>query len=258
MSTESGIPDYRSPNRPAYRPLQHGEFVSQPAVRRRYWARSTLGYPRMAATLPNDSHKLLAKLHGMGVLSRILTQNVDGHHQAAGPSVPTLQLHGSVHSATCANCGWSTPRPALQDTLTSANAEWLAEWAAVDGAAADRPDGDRELPDGAVAAFRPPVCPSCGGDSIRPDVIFHGGAIPGAVTEAAAAAVADAGALLILGTTLSTWSAFRLARQAAASGTPMAVVSFGPTRADGLHPAPLKLETATSPVLHALVQELQR
>ena len=255
---ESGIPDYRSPNRPEYNPLKHGEFVNQEGTRRRYWARSMVGYPKLSSTLPNDTHKLVVKLQGMGHIGKIITQNVDRHHQGAG-SKNVLELHGTVHEVHCMTpgCDWSAPRTEVQDMLLEENAGWLQEHGAFT-ADMNRPDGDVDLAEAAYASFQVPPCPCGRGSMLKPSVIFHGGTIPKPVTEAASQAIDDSDGLLVLGTTLTTWSAFRLAKRATAAGKPVAVVNFGPTRADTLTPPPLKLEAATSAVLHATVGNLLR
>jgi len=225
-----------------------------------------VGYPKLAGTRPNDTHKLLGKLHSMGILSHVITQNVDRHHQAAAGQVPVLELHGTVHTVSCnahaaseggSACTWHAPRAVVQQVLLEENAQWLQEWGVTRDDLA-RPDGDVVLPEEAYAAFRVPACPGCGSDMLKPDVIFHGGNIPKPVTQQASDIVAGASALLVLGTTLTTWSSFRLARQASAAGAPIAIVNFGATRADNLDPPPLKLETSTSGVLHAAVGQLLR
>lgn len=222
-----------------------------------------VGYPKLSSTRPNDTHKLLGKLHSMGVLSHIITQNVDRHHQSAAPQLPVLELHGTVHTVSCyeptpsgaSSCQWHAPRGTVQELLLAENEQWLQEWGVTRDELA-RPDGDVVLPEEAYASFRVPNCPSCGSDMLKPDVIFHGGNIPKPVTQRASDIVQGASALLVLGTTLTTWSSFRLARQASAAGIPIAIVNFGATRADSLTPPPLKMETATSGVLHAAVGDL--
>ncbi len=202
----------------------------------------------------------------MGVLTHVITQNVDRHHQAAAPQLPVLELHGTVHTVSCnaslagsgaASCDWAAPRDEVQRQMLQDNAAWLAQW----GVTPDdmtRPDGDVVLPEEAYDSFTVPNCPGCGSDMLKPDVIFHGGNIPKPVTQRAADIVEEASALLVLGTTLTTWSSFRLTRQAAAAGKPIAIINFGPTRADTLEPAPLKLESSTSGVLHGVVGQLLR
>jgi NAD-dependent deacetylase sirtuin 4 len=289
-STESGVPDYRSPGRPPYRPLQHNEYISQEGTRRRYWARSFVGYPRMAHAQPNGGHLALAALQCRGWAGHHLTQNVDrlAHRGLAvqrkgkdsGPDVhwPTLpmlgsspgeverdgdaeaaaaavqpgilEVHGTIHEVHCMRCAATQPRNHLQQRMAAENAAWLEAWAA---AAAPRPDGDVELPVEAYATFGVPHCEVCGG-TLKPSVVFHGGCVPQPVSEAALRIVNEADALLCLGTTLTVWSSFRLARAAAAAGKPLGIINFGPTRADDL--ATFKIEASVTGVLTALLAAL--
>lgn len=252
ISTASGIPDYRSPGRPAYRPLQHAEFMARPSVRRRYWARSMIGWARMAGAAPNGGHAALAALQRGGRLGGgLITQNVDRLHQAAG-AVGVLELHGTVHEVGCEACGgWRAPRGELQGALVRDNAAWVAAWAP---SASARPDGDVELPEDAYAAFAPPTCPLCGSDLVKPRVVFFGGSVPPDVTAASLAAAGRADVLLAVGTTLSTWSAFRLAKATRAGGGVVALLNAGPTRADDL--AAVRVGAHATPVLRALAAGL--
>ena len=256
---ESGIPDYRSPHRPEYTPLQHGDFITKEATRQRYWARSMIGYKNLSRTVPNDTHKLLAKMEGMGKVKHVITQNVDRHHQGAG-SQSVLELHGTIHEVECIQpeCSWTGPRQLVQEMMEEDNELWILQYAESLTEETARPDGDVVLPASAYSTFHMPKCPSCGSELLKPRVVFHGGQIPQHVKEAATAAVDAADALLILGTTLSTWSGFRLAKRVCEAGKPIAVVNYGPTRADRLNPAPLTLHASTSAVLHALMAGLQR
>ena len=251
LSTASGIPDYRSPGRPTYTPLQHGAFISSPGVRARYWARSALGFGRLSGASPNAAHAALAALEHGGYLAGVVTQNVDRLHQRAG-TTRLIELHGTVHEVECLSCGvWRGSRADVQAAIERENASWMGEWRA---AAAARPDGDVELPPSAVEAFRIPACPHCGAVHLKPRVVFHGGSVPAEVTVAAAALTATADTLLVLGTTLTTFSAFRLVRDAAARGAAVVIVNQGVTRGDGL--ATLRIDGHTSEVLRAVAAEV--
>jgi NAD-dependent deacetylase sirtuin 4 len=277
VSTDSGIPDYRSPQRPAYKPLQHHEFVASERVRRRYWARSFVGFRTMRDARPNAAHAALAALERLGLApAGLITQNVDRLHQRAGHA-DVLELHGTVHECECMACRATTAREAVQAEMAAANARWaglahrepgapaLTSLTAVSeelgmippaanaGAKAGlRPDGDVELADDSVyESFALPHCGSCGAALLKPMVTFHGGSVPPAVTADAAARARGCDAVLVAGSTLSTFSAFRLVRDAAARGAPVAIVNCGATRADAL--AALKLEERLGIVLPELV-----
>jgi NAD+-dependent protein deacetylase sirtuin 4 len=241
ISTESGIPDYRSPSRPAYKPINHNDFLTHASTRRRYWARSMLGWDRMALSAPNAGHIAVARLLTAGRLGALITQNVDRlHHRAlalasaphaAAAVSPIIELHGTIHEVVCLSCGQQTPRTRVQEALLAWNSEWRQRWLSL---AAPRPDGDVELPPESYESFVVPTCAGCGVGPLKPDVVFHGGTLPDDVRAAAHAAAARADFLLLAGTTVTTHSAFRLVRDAAARGARLAIVNYGVTRADAL------------------------
>jgi NAD+-dependent protein deacetylase sirtuin 4 len=226
-STESGIPDYRGADTPPRTrpPLQHREFVDHEAMRRRYWARSMLGWPRLAAAAPNAAHAGLAQLERRGVLAGIITQNVDGLHQRAG-SAGVVELHGALARVRCLACAVVTTRDALQARLVAANPAWPGE-----RAVAVAPDGDADLDDEAVAGFEVPPCDGCGG-VLMPDVVFFGGSVPRATLDAAWALFERAEVLLVVGSSLAVFSGYRFVRRAAERAIPIAILNRGPTRGD--------------------------
>jgi len=226
-STASGIPAYRDDAGEWAHPppVQYRDFLEQEATRRRYWARSAAGWPRIAAATPNPAHRALATLEQAGAVAHLVTQNVDGLHQRAG-SRRVTELHGSLHLARCLDCGARVERTALQARLTPGPA------VPASGATA-RPDGDADLHDAMPADWAPPACEACGG-TLKPDVVFFGEAIPPAVSAAALAELERADALLVVGSSLMVFSGFRFARAAAAAGKPVAALNLGRTRADGL------------------------
>jgi NAD-dependent SIR2 family protein deacetylase len=252
ISTASGIADYRSPNRPIYKPLQHADFISSAATRQRYWARSYVGWPRFRGAQPAASHVALARLaRAGGLCAHLITQNVDRLHAKAGHAPAPLELHGALFEVSCLACGaGGVCRDALQRAMAAANGPWLA---ALGGAAEQRPDGDVELPAGAVASFSPPSCAACGRAELKPDVVFYGGTIPPRVVAESLALGDAAGAVVVCGSTVSTYSAFRLVRAVAARGRPVAVLTRGATRADAL--ATFKSELDVGDVLAALAEE---
>ncbi len=237
MSTDSGIPDYRG--RDGTRrvmPMQHGEFCATSENRRRYWARSFVGWQRFSRAEPNPAHHAVADLQRLGGLGPVITQNVDGLHQAAG-STDVTELHGSLAEVVCLTCGDRTGREHLQHRMALANPgfEERAHGEAPDGSRVSsqiRPDGDVVLPDDAVAGFRLPLCLVCGADTLKPDVVFFGGSVPRERVEACYALTDAAPALLVLGSSLAVMSGLRFVRHAARRGIPVLAVTRGPTRGD--------------------------
>nr|WP_202420892.1 NAD-dependent protein deacetylase [Actinomadura rayongensis] len=226
LSTESGIPDYRGPaarGRPAT-PMTYQTFVGSEAARRRYWARSHVGWRHVTGAAPNAGHRAVAALQRHGLLAGIITQNVDGLHQAAGAR-DVLELHGALDRVVCLGCGARTPRAALDARLRAANPGWTAAAGAVN------PDGDVVLTDAQVAAFRIVDCAGCGG-VLKPDVVFFGENVARPLVERCFALTERAGTLLVLGTSLTVMSGYRFVRRAARLAVPVAIVNQGPTRGD--------------------------
>lgn len=246
MSTDSGIPDYRGPNSPSRRPMTYSEFLSGPAAQQRYWARSHLGWSRMKRAVPNDGHRALARIEAVGRLRMLITQNVDGLHEAAG-SEAVCALHGRIGDVVCLVCLARTSRASLHDRMAALNPGWSDAHADV----VVRPDGDVEL--SKTSGFRVPACESCGG-VLKPDVVFFGENVPKPRVERCYAAVDDldpsSEALLVLGSSLTVMSGLRFVRHATKRGVPVVVVNRGSTRGDDL--ATVKLEHGTSEFLTAL------
>lgn len=221
-STESGIPDYRSPGRPQRRPIQHREFLSSEAARARYWARSAVGWPRFREARPNAGHHALAQLEAAGALSGLITQNVDGLHTAAG-SQRVVELHGALAQVVCLSCGALTGRDEVQLQLERLNPGCSAI------SVEEAPDGDAEL--SPPVDFRVPPCLRCGG-MLKPDVVFFGDNVPAARLQRAWE-LFDAGErLLVLGSSLTVFSGYRFVRRAAERGVPVLILNQGPTRGD--------------------------
>ncbi|HET7503891.1 MAG TPA: NAD-dependent protein deacetylase [Kofleriaceae bacterium] len=227
-STESGIPDYRGPDRPPRTrpPIQHREFIDHADARRRYWARSALGWSRFSSAVPNPGHVALADLELAGVVAGVITQNVDGLHGAAG-SRAVVELHGALARVRCLACAAPVTRDALQVRLLAANPGWLERAAG----AAIAPDGDADLPDALVADFTVVGCDACGG-TLMPDVVFFGGSVPRGTLDAAWQLFDRAEVLLVVGSSLTVFSGFRFVRRAAERGVPVAILNQGPTRGD--------------------------
>jgi NAD-dependent SIR2 family protein deacetylase len=226
LSTESGIPDYRGPTGLARRaePMTYQTFTGSAAARQRYWARSHLGWRFIGDAVPNAGHHAVADLERLGLLNGIITQNVDGLHQAAGARGVT-ELHGSLHRIACLSCGQRTPRLDLDRRLRAANLSWTADVAAIN------PDGDAVLADSAVAGFRVVDCAACGG-ILKPDVVFFGENVPKPRVEACYELVSGARALVVLGSSLTVMSGYRYVRHAAQLDIPVLIVNQGETRGD--------------------------
>ncbi|MBK6519268.1 MAG: NAD-dependent protein deacetylase [Polyangiaceae bacterium] len=228
ISTESGIPDYRGPGtrERARSPIQHRDFLRDASLRQRYWARAYVGWERFSRSRPNAGHRALAELEAAGALAAIVTQNVDRLHQAAG-SRDVVELHGALAEVRCLSCGSVESRDDVQHRMTLQNPT-LAD---ATGAAA--PDGDAELARSIADRFLAPECVTCSGP-LKPDVVFFGGTVDKAIVDAAYERVERAEVLLVLGTSLVVYSGFRFVRRAHERGIPLAIVTLGETRADGL------------------------
>ena len=250
-STESGIPDYRGPDAKPRAPIQYGEFVRSEPARVRYWARSAVGWPRFSAARPNAGHHALAELEEAGAVQGIITQNVDGLHHAAG-SRRVVELHGSLASVRCLGCGEVSPRGAFQDRLLAGNAEWARR---LGPAVEQAPDGDAELPQWAMEAFRVPACEACGG-VIKPDVVFFGENVPAERVEDAWRLFAEADVLLVAGSSLTVYSGRRFIYRAQQDGVPIGIINIGPTRAD--ETAAAKVEGPLGRILPRLAHALRR
>ncbi|GAA4663090.1 MULTISPECIES: NAD-dependent protein deacetylase [Amycolatopsis] len=226
LSTESGIPDYRGAEGTLRRhtPMTYQEFVASEDGRRRYWARSHAGWRTIAGARPNAGHHAVADLLGRGYLAGIITQNVDGLHQAAGAR-DVVELHGSLDRVVCLGCRRTSSREALDRRLVEANPSFRADVTRVN------PDGDADLPDDVVRGFRLVSCVACEG-VLKPDVVFFGENVPRARVDECYRLVDEANALLVLGSSLTVMSGLRFVRHAAKAGKPVLIVNRGRTRGD--------------------------
>ncbi|MEO8700163.1 MAG: NAD-dependent protein deacetylase [Kofleriaceae bacterium] len=247
-STESGIPDYRGPETPPRKrpPIQHREFIGHEHMRRRYWARSLLGWPRLAAAQPNAGHRALAQLEQAGVVTGVITQNVDGLHQDAG-SHAVVELHGALDRVRCLGCDRLLARDDLQALLVAANPGWVERVRDV----ATAPDGDADVVDEAlVADFRISACAACNG-MLMPDVVFFGGSVPRATLDAAWSTFDRGELLLVVGSSLTVFSGYRFVRRAAERAVPVAILNRGPTRGD--EHAALRIDAPAGSALTAVL-----
>lgn len=227
-STGSGIPDYRDDDGrwKNAQPVQYKEFLSNEHTRRRYWARSYAGWPRMSNAEPNIAHRALAGLQDSGHIDSVITQNVDNLHQRAG-SRDVIDLHGNLRHVCCLSCSRRFPRAGIQNALEALNPGWHA---VISGYA---PDGDAGLDAATAEDFRVAACQDCGG-MLKPDVVFFGEPVPAPRVQEAKRRLKESAALLIVGSSLMVWSGFRFARIASEAGQPVFIVNRGTTRADDI------------------------
>ena len=241
-STESGIPDYRGPGSKPRNPIQHRDFVEKESTRRRYWARSAIGWPRMASAKPNAAHAAIARLEDAGRLTGLVTQNVDRLHHKAG-SRDVLELHGALAEVRCLDCNVRESRHDLQARMLELNPHLH------DLDVETAPDGDAELSSSITEEFRVPPCLMCGG-VLKPDVVFFGGSVPRERVESAFAMLDRASALVVVGSSLTVFSGFRFVLRAKERNIPIAIVNRGETRGDP-HAA-LRIDGRVGEVLPAL------
>ncbi|KAB5570467.1 DHS-like NAD/FAD-binding domain-containing protein [Coniochaeta sp. 2T2.1] len=315
LSVASGLADYRGVNgtyrvNKTYRPIYFHEFIANHEARKRYWARSFLGWTTLHKANPNSGHYAVRNLGGLGLVSRVITQNVDSFHPRAHPHIPTLELHGYLRATVCTSCRTEYPRDTFQDELARLNPAWASFLTEVLASGAletedpderrrrgfrTNPDGDVDLPDAPYTTFRYPACPSClanppsladgsravvevdsqgawkppsSAGILKPAVVMFGESIATEVKHAAEEAIDGSGRLLVLATSLATYSAWRLAKRAKDRGMPMAIVNVGGVRGEEaffshLDPGQtgaqgVRVELSTQELLPALVDVLQK
>ena len=247
-STGAGIPDYRDADGAWKRdePMRYQRFVADPLARKRYWARSMVGWRTMARARPAPAHRALVLLAAAGRVRLLVTQNVDGLHAAAG-SDNVVDLHGRIDTVCCLGCAARSPRAQLQEELLRRN----PRWAALDAGSA--PDGDADLESSDFAGFEVPACAQCGG-MLKPDVVFFGENVPRERVAAVRAALVESDAMLVLGSSLMVYSGYRFVEDAVAAGKPVAVVNRGRTRADPV--VALKVDHEVGTALEVLAAHL--
>ena len=228
VSEASGIPTYRDHSGTwlGSQPIQHDEFVAEETKRKRYWSRSVLGWPRVAAAQPNATHNILAELEQAGVLAGVITQNVDRLHQQAG-SQRVIDLHGRLDQVRCLQCTTVETRHTIQQWLETHNEIPEHEALTV------RPDGDADLPEHFVSNFQPPHCQDCGG-ALMPEVVFFGGTVPSSTVEACYELIDESAGMIVLGSSLSVYSGLRFCRYTVSQAKPLVVLNQGQTRADDI------------------------
>jgi NAD-dependent SIR2 family protein deacetylase len=246
LSTESGIPDYRGPGAREVTPMTFQTFTRDPLARRRYWARSQLGWRTIAGAAANAGHRAVGVLQRSGLLRGVVTQNVDGLHQAGG-ATGVVELHGNLARVVCLSCGRRSAREQLDARLRAANPDFDPAAVVVN------PDGDVQLPDEVVVGFRTVDCDLCLG-TLKPDVVFFGESVPRERVQECFALVESARSLVVLGSSLTVMSGRRFVLRAVKLGLPVAIVNQGPTRADDL--ATVRVDAGLGAVLSALAAAL--
>ena len=231
VSTESGIPDYRSEGVGLYarskrRPMAYADFLRHESNRKRYWARSYVGWSIYRRYEPNLTHRILSHLERReNMFHWLVTQNVDALHLKAG-SLKVTELHGSLHRVVCLTCCGTTSREEVQSLIADMNTGWRAR-------AGDlAPDGDVTVSDEAVSMFEMPDCPSCGG-VLKPDIVFFGDNVQKHKVDFIMRKLTQSRALLVIGSSLQVYSAYRIILKARSLQMPIAIVNIGETRADG-------------------------
>ena len=242
LSTDSGIPDYRGEGRVARHPMTFDSFMESREAQVRYWARSFVGWSRIAMAKPNPGHFAIARAESLGHITKIITQNVDGLHQTAGAKT-VVELHGSLAKVRCMKCDNQISRTSMDNLLSELNPS-----ISKNDSFEFTPDGDAEV--SVDANFRIPACQKCGG-VLKPDVVFFGENVPTERVMNCMAGLDEADALLVVGTSLTVNSGMRFAKRAAATDKPIVIVNLGPTKADEL--ALAKIEANTSLVLERLL-----
>jgi NAD-dependent SIR2 family protein deacetylase len=249
ISTDSGIPDYRGPDSPPSNPMSIQQFTSDPVFRQQYWARNHVGWRHMNDTLPNAGHRALAALERAGVVTGVITQNVDLLHTKAG-SRNVVNLHGTYAQVICLACGYTMSRAALAERLEALNPGFIERSEAIGGLAV-APDADAVVVD--TASFRYLDCSRCAG-MLKPDIVYFGESVPKEIVNQAYSLVDQAEALLVAGSSLTVFSGYRFVRRAAGLGISVAIVNRGRTRGDEL--ATVKVDGGCSELLVLLATEL--
>jgi NAD-dependent SIR2 family protein deacetylase len=252
LSTDSGIPDYRGPGAAPRAPMTYQEFIGSPDNRQRYWARNHIGWSHLRRADPNDGHTAVARMEQRGLLTGLITQNVDRLHEDAG-SRNVVDLHGRFDRVVCLACGRSYSRTLLAGVLEELNPGFL-DAALAGGVVEAAPDADATVEDEAlISEFVVAICPACGG-TLKPDFVYFGENVPKDRVERSYAMVDSAGALLVAGSSLTVMSGLRFVRHAVKQGKEVVIINRGQTRGDDL--ATIKLEAGVSESLTWLEAEL--
>ncbi len=226
ISTESGIPDFRSPggiwNR--YKPIDYQTFMSSDEGKREYWRRGRNTYAMIREAQPNPAHLALAELEYRGRLDSLITQNIDGLHTLAGSSPErTIELHGTAHRVYCMNCGATETRDSISARLDAGEAI--------------------------------PACRVCGG-TLRASTVAFGEPLPREPWQRAATAASRSDLFLIIGSSLVVNPAAQLPRIAANAGAYIVILNQTPTPLDDL--AHLLLRGPAGAIMARVMPEVRR
>jgi len=264
ISTTSGIPCYRGEHgsySKGHEPMEHADFIRSPTKRKRFWARSVRGFRYFNQRPASETHRLLASLEQRDIVGGLVTQNVDRLHHRAGHK-HVVELHGRGDLVRCLSCDHTETRLQWTEQLEQLNKEWITAHGLAPispnggGNNEDiRADGDSHITSDAFDQFLVPDCASCSHEVVMPDLVFFGGTLKKDVKEAAAKVIEDCDALLILGSSCSTLSCFRLVRACSQAGKPIAMVNIGETRVDDMIDV-VKIEGHVDEVLSHVSQAL--
>lgn len=248
LSTESGIPDYRSEgvglySRTDHKPMQFSDFVKSADRRQMYWARNYVSWPIFSSFKPNPAHKTLVDWEKKGKIFHHVTQNVDGLLKKSG-SIRLTELHGTSYKVMCMNCDFKLTRDSMQTLLKAHNPNWNEKSDEL------APDNDVKLSDEQCKKFKNPDCPQCSKALLKPDIVFFGDSIKKTVVENLNKNLEQCDGLLAIGTTVQVYSSYRILLRARDLGIPIAIVNIGETRGDKL--ADFKISTKCSDVIQQI------
>jgi NAD-dependent SIR2 family protein deacetylase len=249
-STASGLGDYRDERGQWKRrqPITGQVFINDEIARKRYWARSSVGWPIFSRAKPGAAHQSLRAMQEAGSVNQLVTQNVDQLHQKAGHE-QVINLHGVLATVSCIKCSHTISRDDFQTQLVSMNS-WLNTLTA-----AHAPDGDADLELINLDSMHVPPCDLCG-NLLKPDVVFFGENVPRETVQYAMQALEEADALLVVGSSLMVYSGFRFCRDAQKREQPIAIVNNGVTRADEF--ATLKIQGDCGARMQSLASTLYK
>ncbi|KAG9784211.1 DHS-like NAD/FAD-binding domain-containing protein, partial [Aureobasidium melanogenum] len=235
ISVASGLADYRGSKgtytqNKSYRPIYFHEFVASHEARKRYWARSFLGWRGLHRASPNAAHYAVRDLGRLGLVDTVITQNVDSFHPIAHPKLPkTIELHGFLRSLAqlaALNPAWNA---FLQELLASGALDTEDPEERRRKGFRTNPDGDADVP-GAPYTTKSMTGTGGGVGILKPNVIMFGESIPASVKSAAEAAIDAANKVLVVGSSLATYSAWRLVKRAHERGMGIGVLNLGGVR----------------------------
>lgn len=220
ISTESGVPDFRSPGSPwmIHKPIPFEAFVASREARIEAWRRKFAMDDHFAGAMPNRGHKALANLVAQGRSPGVITQNIDGLHQVSGiPEDRLIELHGNGTYATCLTCGWRHELAAIRPAFE--------------------------------ASGEPPSCAICGG-IVKSATISFGQAMPEAAMRRAQALAMQADLFLVAGSSLVVFPAATLPVIAKRNGAKLVIINREPTEPDAI--ADLVVRAEIGPALGRL------